>query len=338
MENSRFSQFVLAAATAASLSPLSVMAASSLAAGGGCSKGVGGTLPFDPSFNPSCNGANQAATSSPGATITANNSWTDPRAGTTISASWGDTAGFGVLHSSASAIASTASLGTGGPLALGIGGNGYAVSGDDIVFNAPGMAGRTATVVGTFHVDGTLSVGSSSTAGAASSTWSITAGVLSAANQWTGRGAASGALYDTYGSVSGNPTVNQDLGFSALVVFGQPYTLVLRLDTSAYAQAQPAGSPGSPEYALGVLSNASANFLNTASWGGFRSVMLADGTAVQDWSVASGSGVDYSQPVLASVPEPGTSLMLLSGLGLIGGVARIRGQRGASAADGSARS
>jgi hypothetical protein len=202
MKNSLFSKFVLAAGTTASLLPLSVMAASSLAAGGGCSKGVGGTLPSDPSFNPSCNGANQAVTSSPGATVTANSSWIDPRVGTTISASWSDTAGFGVLHSSASATASTASLGTGGPLALGIGGNGHAVSSDDIVFTSPGMAGRTATVVGTFHVDGTLSAGSSSTAGAASSTWSITAGVLSAANQWTGRSAASGALYDTYGSLS----------------------------------------------------------------------------------------------------------------------------------------
>jgi hypothetical protein len=41
---------------------------------------------------------------------------------------------------------------------------------------------------------------------------------------------------------------------------------------------------------------------------------LADGTAASGWSVASASGLDYGQPV----PEPGTGLLLLAGLGLAG--------------------
>ena len=148
--------------------------------------------------------------------------------------------------------------------------------------------------------------------GSAASNWDLSARVI-ANGQLKGIGSATGTLQLANGVLTGQPVVSQLLSFTTPIVFGQTHLLSLSLGTWASANARPAGTPGSPGYDTPVNSSAAALFSNTAAWPGFHSVTLANGAAVQDWSVSSTSGVDYSQPV----PEPGTgSLVLLGVLGL----------------------
>jgi hypothetical protein len=203
--------------------------------------------------------------------------------------------------------------GTTAPLDLGVVGSSVASAGDDIVFNAPGLTGQPGFVTASILLEGTMSVATTSDlGGSAKSNWDLSARVI-ANGQLKGIGSAMGALQLANGVLTGQPTVSQLLSFTTPIVFGQMNLLSLSLGTWASANARPVGTPGSPSYDTPVNSSAAALFSNTTAWQGFHSVTLANGTAVQDWSVSSTSGVDYSQPV----PEPGTgSLVLLGVLGL----------------------
>jgi len=63
-----------------------------------------------------------------------------------------------------------------------------------------------------------------------------------------------------------------------------------------------------------------ANYGNSLVWGGISSVIDANGNPILDFTVSSDSGFDYA----TAVPEPGTSAMLLAGVGLLGWIARRR--------------
>lgn len=71
------------------------------------------------------------------------------------------------------------------------------------------------------------------------------------------------------------------------------------------------------------------NLMNTLTWGGISGVFDAQGNPV-DFLVQSGSGTDWSQPVIAPavIPLPAAGWLLLSALGVLAGC-RQRGRRSA---------
>lgn len=104
-------------------------------------------------------------------------------------------------------------------------------------------------------------------------------------------------------------------------VFGIPIDLTVGL--SAVAQAV-AGEEA-------VTSSADANLEQTLTWGGISEVRNLAQDLVTDYSVASESGVDWSQPV----PEP--AMALCAGAALLG-LAGSAGRRGRAREAGSERS
>ncbi len=91
--------------------------------------------------------------------------------------------------------------------------------------------------------------------------------------------------------------------FEFAFVWGAPFELSIQVDLNSSVSGF-VGDTGNP----GAL----ALFDQTIAWGGITSVRETDGTLVDGWDVTSGSGFDYANP--HPIPEPGTSLLLASGL------------------------
>jgi hypothetical protein len=87
------------------------------------------------------------------------------------------------------------------------------------------------------------------------------------------------------------------------------YSFGMRLlgNARAYSVVPDSGSAGSMSAFFAV------DFLGTFKWGGITGVYDAEtGELVEDWTITSDSGFDYSQPY--TVPEPSTYLMAAMGL------------------------
>ncbi|MCZ2088538.1 MAG: PEP-CTERM sorting domain-containing protein [Burkholderiales bacterium] len=300
---------IAALAAAAGLQAVPASAAQRLSYGGDCSKVVGGSLPFDASFNPSCPGG----------------MWADARPGTTNQASWTAAANSGLLASSASvSLSSLAPLGASVPLSFGVSAGSFALAWDDLTIEAPGLAGQKGRFIGSVRVDGLMGSAASSSVASTYASWGIEAQVVQNGRR-TGYNAISGEYRYALGTTSGSPAVDQALlSIDAEVVFGSPFLLAMQLHTFASATVRPDGAPGTPGYLLPVTATAASNFANTALWNGLQSVVLLDGSEVQGWSVSSASGLDYSRPVMPPVPEASTLAMLMLGLVLVGASARRR--------------
>jgi len=124
---------------------------------------------------------------------------------------------------------------------------------------------------------------------------------------------------------SGTYPTDYRLTLDIPIVIGQPFSLNVRLGTGAYAEAD------QPNLAPDDLANTFTRYAFGQSnvrltWGGIDSITLAsesgsvgllaratDGLTLTDFSVASGSGADYRNAILA-VPEPAAWAMLLFGL------------------------
>jgi hypothetical protein len=73
--------------------------------------------------------------------------------------------------------------------------------------------------------------------------------------------------------------------------------------------------------------SALADFSSTVEWGGISEIRDEFGNVVSAFSIVSDSGVDWSQPVVAPVPEPGVLLLLLGSLGAGGAWTGRRSRR-----------
>lgn len=105
--------------------------------------------------------------------------------------------------------------------------------------------------------------------------------------------------------------------FSADVLIGQMTNFVLRLETSAQANAGGFGSN---------VAEQSANLQNTFSWQGIGSLTVG-GHRIDDFSAKSlDSGFDYRLGLanVPAVPEPASWAMMLIGFGVVGGAMRSR--------------
>ena len=90
-----------------------------------------------------------------------------------------------------------------------------------------------------------------------------------------------------------NQTVNQQVGFSATITLGTPF----ELGVFARAIAGNASSGGVYQF-----NDATVDFSNTLSWAGITELTLG-GNAVP-YTLSSASGIDWTQPYTAAVPEP----------------------------------
>lgn len=144
---------------------------------------------------------------------------------------------------------------------------------------------------------------------------------------WVARAIVNGSLYQTSFEHRANASLGvTDTGdafglytFAANVVFGQPVSVQLLVDTGAIAQVAPGGN----------VAEFTADLSHTVSWEGIRSLTVG-GLAVTDFTAVSGdTGFDFSTGYgaggAAGVPEPQTWAMLV--LGFVGLGAALRHRR-----------
>jgi PEP-CTERM motif-containing protein len=143
---------------------------------------------------------------------------------------------------------------------------------------------------------------------------------------WVARAIVNGTLYQTSfehraTGALGATDMGDDFGlytFAANVVFGQPVSVQLLVDTGAIAQVAPGGN----------VAQFSADLSHTVSWEGIRSLTVG-GVEVTDFTAVSGdTGFDfargYGAGAVTGVPEPSAWAMLVLGFGGFGAALRRR--------------
>ncbi len=180
---------------------------------------------------------------------------------------------------------------------------------DGVIINSPGIAaGTVGTLTYTVHVLGRLSVDNS--VNLASAGWQLAADFDGGAfdikksatlfsNSFSNGGGFFGDAIDTYSA-----TVNFRYGFSS--------PLYVELEGSAQSRYRTQN--------FTVSNSAFFDLGNSLYWGGIDNV-LANGNAVNSFSVVSESGTDWASSFLPivnppnGVPEPGSLALMLAGLG-----------------------
>ena len=110
-----------------------------------------------------------------------------------------------------------------------------------------------------------------------------------------------------------NQTVNQDVLFTGTIVLGTPFEL--GVFARAFAGNASSGS-------VFEFNEATSDFSSGIAWQGISAVAV-DGNAVA-FTLGSASGIDWTQPYAAPVPEPKSWAMLA--IGLVG-ILALRGRR-----------
>lgn len=100
-----------------------------------------------------------------------------------------------------------------------------------------------------------------------------------------------------------NRTVDQLVGFSANVTLGTAFELGI------FARALAGNASAGYVY---EANDATVDFLNTLSWAGISSLTI-DGTPIA-YTLSSASGIDWTQPYAAPVPEPQAWALWVAGL------------------------
>jgi len=220
------------------------------------------------------------------------------------------TAGLGAVHASSTAVAASSgccSSARGSSTA-------FASYADSFVLGSSTIAAGTLGVL-SFDIlaDGIADGGGSGPA------W---AGV----SYWVSRAIVNGTVYQTSfehraTGASGATDTGDDFGlytFAANVVFGQPVSVQLLIDTGATAQVAPGSN----------FAEFTSDLSHTVSWEGIRSLTVG-GVEVTDFAAVSGdTGFDFARGYgaggVTGVPEPQTWAMLVLGFAGLGAALRRR--------------
>ena len=245
-----------------------------------------------------------------------NESATD-QSGAFASALSTDFATFGALRSRTTALSS----GSGSNAHANSTANATIAFQDRLTFMLPGApAGTTATMVGRLHASGSVNASSdpfpfADASALAQMDASGGVGLVTHSVQ---------ALSDgrVFGGIPGLIT------FEAGVKFNEPDFTLLFVQLRTAAQSGALSIPGQFHSAA-----ANAEFFSSLEWDGIDSVLDDQGNPITGWSLASGSGFDYTRSFAAqlpaAVPEPGSWALMMTGLALLGFVGRGRKQKGA---------
>jgi len=179
------------------------------------------------------------------------------------------------------------------------------VSLDSVTIDAPGLAGSAGTFVAVVDLDGSLDASAVGEdlpfqSNAAASVHLDVSADTPLVQRSSTCAASHGASLNCFGDPLGVQVLSP-LPFT----FGSPFNLSVRADAATVNRTLPGGT-----------TVADSDFRFTVRWLGFQEVFDATGSPVSSFSVSSGSGVDWSQPV----PEPGRDL---AGLGALAGVALL---------------
>lgn len=220
------------------------------------------------------------------------------------------TADVGAVHASSTAVAASSgccSTARGSSVA-------FASYADSFVLGSSTIAPGTFGVLSfDILVNGGADGGGTGPAWAGVSYWVARAIVNGTLHQTSFEHRATGAL--------GATNTGDDFGlytFAANVVFGQPVSVQLLVDTGAIAQVAPGGN----------VAQFSADLSHTVSWEGIRSLTVG-GVEVTDFTAVSGdTGFDFARGYgaggVTGVPEPSVWAMLVLGFAGFGAVLRRR--------------
>jgi hypothetical protein len=190
---------------------------------------------------------------------------------------------------------------------------------DSFVIAAPGhAAAESGTIHGTVRVDGNLAI------------------------QFAGRGegqASVGAWIEVAGRTTRNsayvnagfyvPTVRNGSATDSFVIpYDVPVGLAgtVTLTLNLYLQSYSIFMPAIDGVVDAGSATGSADSLHTMTWQGIAELRDANGQAISDFTaISETTGIDYRHAV-AAVPEPGTGVLLMAGLGGI--AAMVHGRRG----------
>ena len=184
---------------------------------------------------------------------------------------------------------------------------GFASFTDEFTFNDPSRTGQRGTFIFTLQVGGTL---------AASNRTGQTSGTTF--NFGPSRARIGLAVHDK--TISGNSinylNLNENLndnGVRTGAFLGQPVSLTVPFTfgtTSSFEITLSASSNTSSEFGADTIANGE----NTLNWGGITSVNDSSNAPVINYTLISGSGANYLQPI----PEPSViALLVLGSVGLM---------------------
>lgn len=212
--------------------------------------------------------------------------------------------------------------------------NAIAAWGDAVIIDSPGRTGQSGYLTASLILDGNLYVQAfgqnAHNFESAFATLSISGeGLTPTSGQVSAGQCLSGAGYCAYAfagasTISGSPA-NGYYQFGSLDVaipftFGQEFYISYTLKAKATAQAI-----SWDEFAVQGAATGLASYANTLRWGGIDQI-TSGGSVVGNFSLVSGSGVDYREAV-AAVPLPATHFLLMSGLAALGAYRRRTARR-----------
>lgn len=168
---------------------------------------------------------------------------------------------------------------------------------DDYLFDAPGKTGQAGTFNFSLSINGTLST-TLKGAGPEDPNFTRSYASVTLSVFKDGGGLSGGGREQLFADGTTNNTgslfLNRTNDFAVPFTFGTPFELKVGLTTITTARAQ-------------FGADAISDIGHTLEWGGIVSVNDSSNVAVNNYTLSSGSGTNYAQPI----PEPSMSVLLM---------------------------
>ncbi len=168
---------------------------------------------------------------------------------------------------------------------------------DDFLFDAPGQTGQNGTFTFSLRITGSLSVAlrnsGSENFGSGFSTATAFLTLQKNAVSFINGSTRERVLSDGTTSNIGDPFLNRTSTFTVPFTFGTPFELKVGLQVQTSSRAE-------------FGADAIADLGHTLEWGGIASVNDSSNNPVSNYTLTTGSGTNFTQPI----PEPGVATLL----------------------------